>query len=753
MTLLGDPDSRRGMRLLGRTLLSYRRESTLAILSALLWMVLVVVGPYLEKLVIDRAILPDQPSLLLPLVGLVVLVGLFKAVGIGGRRFFGFVLSYRAETDLRNRLFEHVQRLAFSFHDRVATGELMARASTDLSQVRLVFAMLPITVANIGLVAITVVVLILLDPLLGVVSSLAIPVLFLLAARYARRVTRLSFDVQQRLADLASVVEEGISGIRVVKAFGAEAETVRRVDGAADGIFRTDHGNAHDPSGQRTHLRAGPGGGNPRRPLAGGIHGHRREDHPRRLRGIHPVPGPLGVPAANDGMVLRRASPSIGSRLPDPPAPRDGSRHNRPRETAPSPRGQRGHPLCRRRSSRTPRVHRFSPGSTSTSLPAASLAVVGGAGSGKTSLAYLIPRFYDVTSGATLIDGVDVRHLRLDELRREVAIVFEDPFLFSSSIRENIAFGAPDATDEQVRLAARLARAHEFIVALPDGYDTVVGERGYTLSGGQRQRVALARAVLRDPRVLILDDATSSVDAVTERQIREALEEVMAGRTTLIIAHRTSTLALADRVALVDEGRVVAVGTPSRTTRDRAPLRGRPRRDPRRGERGGLVMYARFGGAENKVERPLALLRRAAHYGKDLARPALLAMLATLLATAREIAEPLVIRRGVDDGVVAGDLGDAHNRRRSSTWGSSPSSTSSDDGRSGGGQRGRAISAGLRVRVFTHLMSLDIPYLLTVEGRCSRLPDDLGYRRPHPVRRLRVHSTWSVRSSPWSVWA
>ncbi len=319
--------------------------------------------------------------------------------------------------------------------------------------------------------------------------------------------------------------------------------------------------------------------------------------------------------------------------------------------------------------------------------------MVGGAGSGKTTLAYLIPRFYDVTSGATLIDGVDVRHLRLDELRREVAVVFEDPFLFSSSIRENIAFGAPDATDEQVRLAARLARAHEFIVALPDGYDTVVGERGYTLSGGQRQRVALARAVLRDPRVLILDDATSSVDAVTERQIREALEEVMAGRTTLIIAHRTSTLALADRVALVDEGRVVAVGTHTRTARDRAPLRRRPRRDPRRGERGGLVMYARFGGAENKVERPLALLRRAAHYGKDLARPALLAMLATLLATAAKS------RRAAGDPSWGGRRRDCRRPRGrsqsppSSTWGSLASSTSSADGRSGGGERGRALSA------------------------------------------------------------
>ena len=560
MTLLGDPDSRRGMRLLGRTLLSYRRESTLAILSALLWMVLVVVGPYLEKLVIDRAILPDQPSLLLPLVGLVVLVGLFKAVGIGGRRFFGFVLSYRAETDLRNRLFEHVQRLAFSFHDRVATGELMARASTDLSQVRLVFAMLPITVANIGLVAITVVVLILLDPLLGVVSSLAIPVLFLLAARYARRVTRLSFDVQQRLADLASVVEEGISGIRVVKAFGAEAETVRRVDGAADGIFRRTMEMLMIRAANVPIFELVPAAGTLAVLWLGGymvIEGRITPGDfvaftqylvllvfPLRMTAWFFAELPRASAAASRILQLLGTAPDITDPEKPRPLPEGNGDIRFAGVTFSYPEGP---PVLT---------------GLDLHIPAGtSLAVVGGAGSGKTSLAYLIPRFYDVTSGTTLIDGVDVRHLRLDELRREVAIVFEDPFLFSSSIRENIAFGAPDATDEQVRLAARLARAHEFIVALPDGYDTVVGERGYTLSGGQRQRVALARAVLRDPRVLILDDATSSVDAVTERQIREALEEVMAGRTTLIIAHRTSTLALADRVALVDDGRVVAVGT------------------------------------------------------------------------------------------------------------------------------------------------------------------------------------------------
>ncbi len=190
-----------------------------------------------------------------------------------------------------------------------------------------------------------------------------------------------------------------------------------------------------------------------------------------------------------------------------------------------------------------------------------SVAVVGATGSGKTTVAYLLARFYDVTGGKVLLDGVDVRSVRLDDLRNEVAVVFEETFLFSASIRDNIAFGNPDASDEQVRLAARLAQAHEFIAETADGYDSMIGERGYSLSGGQRQRIALARAVLRDPRVLILDDATSSVDAVTEDEIRVALKTVMAGRTTIIIAHRPSTLLLADQVIFIEEGKVVDSGT------------------------------------------------------------------------------------------------------------------------------------------------------------------------------------------------
>jgi ATP-binding cassette, subfamily B, bacterial len=554
------PEVRTGLRLLLRTLGRYRGDSMRAIGGALVWMAMVVAIPYMVKVLIDRGITGGNESVILPLAWGLLLAGALEAIGIGSRRYFGFRLSYRAEADLRNRMFEHIQRLAFSFHDQTSTGQLMARASSDLSQVRLIFAMLPITLANLAMFLVIVTVLVILDPVLGAVSALTVPALFLSANSYARRILGRSFAVQQRLADLSDVVEEAVAGVQVVKAYGQEAQEEERLDGAARAIFDESVGIARLSATFSPLFEAIPTAGMVAVLWLGGyrvVSGSLTLGElvaftqylaalviPLRITGWFFANLPRSAAAATRVDQLLSTAPEITSparpvRLPD---------------------GGRGE-------IRFDHVDFAYPGGppvlygVDLTIPAGtSVALVGATGSGKSTLAHLIPRFRDPVSGAVLLDGVDVRQVSLDELRHEVSVVFQETFLFSTAIRANIALGSPEATDEQVRLAARLAQAHEFICDLADGYDTVVGERGFSLSGGQRQRIALARAVVRDPRVLILDDATSSVDAVVEAEIQQALRRVMAGRTTIIVAHRTSTLALVDRVVYVEQGRVAAVG-------------------------------------------------------------------------------------------------------------------------------------------------------------------------------------------------
>jgi ATP-binding cassette subfamily B protein len=488
-----------------------------------------------------------------------VIAGAFQAVGIALRRYFGFKLSYRAEADIRNRIFTHIQRMAFNFHDVTSTGELMARASSDLSQMRIILAMLPITVANLTMFFVVTVVLIIIDPVLGVVASLMVPALLFTAARFASKIVGYSFDLQQRLSELSHVVEESVSGIEVVKSYGQEAQQQKRLDDKAEVIFDASMGMARQRAIYRPLFEIIPALGTVAVLSVGGI---RVVDGAMTIGEFVAFTQYLAVlvlPLMITGWFFANLPRSAAA----------AARIDTLLETAPEIHGPAdpvilppgpGEVQFVDVSFSYPDGTTVLDGISFTIKGGTSVGIVGSTGSGKSTLAHLIPRFYDVTSGAVLLDGVDVRDLSLDQLRREVSVVFQETFLFSASVADNIRVGDPLATDDQVRSAARLARAHTFICEMPEQYNTVVGERGATLSGGQRQRVSLARGVVRDPRVLILDDATSSVDAIVEAEIQEALAQVMSGRTTVIVAHRTSTLSIVDNVAFIEGGRLVAFG-------------------------------------------------------------------------------------------------------------------------------------------------------------------------------------------------
>lgn len=528
--------------------------------AGFLWTAAKVAVPLLAAAAINQGMVKGDTGATVRFVLLMLAVGVVQAVCTGLRRYSAFRIALRAETNLRQRLFAHLQRLHFAFHDEAQTGQLMARANTDIQQIETVVILLPLTAASTLTMTVVIGILFYYSTGLALMVLALMPLLQLAAHRFSRKIQPVNLALQEELGDLSGVVEETISGIRVVKGFGAETVQVKALDDEADSVLA----RALDAAKLRANFL----------PLVDLIPtlalvailwygGHQVVDGELEvgdLVAFNAFVLMLIWPLRMLGMLLAQASRASagGGRIHEILAT-DTAIADRPGAVAmPDDAGEIRFVGVGFGYGSGPRVL---DGLDLTLRGGEAVALVGATGCGKTTAARLLPRFYDVTSGQILIDGIDVRDVKVSELRRGIGIVFDDTFLFSDTIRENIAFAEPEAPLDDVRRAARLAGADVFIEALPDGYDTMIGEHGYSLSGGQRQRIAIARAVLADPRVLILDDATSAVDPTKEHEIRAALREVMGGRTTLIIAHRPATIALADRVVLMGEGRVIAEGT------------------------------------------------------------------------------------------------------------------------------------------------------------------------------------------------
>jgi ATP-binding cassette, subfamily B, bacterial len=552
--------SSRGWRLI-RDLTRLRRGGiALAVTVGLAWTAAKVSTGLLVRNAVDQGIIADDPGALRRWALILGAVAIASATFTGLRRYLAFREARWVEAHLRDRLFAHLQRLHFAFHDQAQTGQLMSRANTDLQQVQAFVVMIPLTISNAVTVTAVTVILAVIDPVLTLLALGSLPFLNVLATRFSRRLFPSVMGIQRESAELAAVVEESVAGVRVIKGLGAERVQAGRLTAEAQDVYDESMAAA------RTRARFLPG--LELLPNLGlimvlGVGGHQVLNGNLTLGTLvmfNVYIAMLIWPLRMLGMIVaqsQRAAVSaerVDEVLTTEPEVDD------PAHPVALPAGG-GEVTFREARFGYGRVRPVLDGLDLRVAPGESVALVGATGSGKSTVARLIPRFYDVEGGAVLLDGVDVRSLGLDQLRRSVGIVFEDTFLFSDTIAANIAFADPDASQDAIERAARLAGAHEFVSDLADGYATLIGERGYSLSGGQRQRIAIARAILADPRVLILDDATSAVDPTKEHEIRDALTEVMRGRTTIVIAHRPATIALADRVVLLDEGRVVAEGT------------------------------------------------------------------------------------------------------------------------------------------------------------------------------------------------
>jgi len=503
---------------------------------------------------------PDDYRQLRWLVGAILVLGVLRALMMAGRRLIAGRQALGVELDMRTAMYSKLLRLSFGFYDRHQTGQLMSRATVDLQGVRfflgyglVFFFQNLVTVLGVGIFVFFI------SWKLALISMAIAPALVAVAYRYSHVAHPLLRDVQQKMADVATVAEENIVGVHVVKSFAQEDSEQEKFEHRSELVFVQSVKANRQRAFYIPMLSFLPLLAQAAILLLGGrMVAHHTLSLASFVR-FNLYLALLVAPLRSLGMWIGQAQRATASGerifqvidetedIGDAP------------DATPLPPGP-GRVIFE------DVTFGYDPGrpvlhDVDLTLEAGRVvALIGHTGAGKTTLASLVPRFYDVQRGRVTIDDVDVRRLSLSSLRHEIGVISQDPFLFSASVRENIGFGRPEATDDQIVQAARLAQAHEFIEQLPQGYDTIIGERGITLSGGQRQRVAIARALVVDPRILILDDATASVDATTESKIREGLREAMRNRTTIIIAHRLSTIALADEIVVVDDGRIAFHG-------------------------------------------------------------------------------------------------------------------------------------------------------------------------------------------------
>ena len=552
-------------RLLG-FLRPYRWSLFISIVLAVLSQAAAIALVRISQSVIDLAIRPRDEQMLWELIGLIAVIGFVKAILMVGRRFISGRQALGVEFDMRNTMYAHLLRLSFGFYDRNQTGQLMSRATVDLQAVRfflgyglIFFFQHALTVVGVTAIMLWT------DWRLALVALAITPFVVLLAYRYSKVSHPVLRDVQQKMADVATVAEENIVGVHVVKSFAQEEQEQEKFQRRSNAVFEQTVLANRQRSIYVPLLSFVPLLAQAAILLVGGwmvTHGSLTIG---QFFAFNLYVTMLIMPLRMLGMWIGQSQRATAS------GERIFQVLDEPEEIADKPDAEPLPPGPGRiqfeNISFGYDAERFVLHGVDLAIePDQNVAVIGHTGSGKTTLTALVPRFYDVTEGRVLIDGVDVRDVSLASLRSQIAVISQDPFLFSTTVRENVAFGAPGASDEEIESAARLAQAHEFIVELPEGYDTVIGERGITLSGGQRQRIAIARAIAMNPRILILDDATAAVDATTEARIRLGLREAMKGRTTLIIAHRLSTISLADEVVVLDHGRVVARGTQAELT-------------------------------------------------------------------------------------------------------------------------------------------------------------------------------------------